>query len=153
MTVPRRASAFNEVPSEVVRRRWRPSCSTVSQVAVFRTILFSIALTLAAGPSLSAFCRAWWCDPHAAAQSGCHHDGDVGRTSISSIDDCQEETLGRIAAVKEELRRVASPGTQGHAVPVPRYQVGRPEAADSVRYARGLAPPTHDRPLSTPLRI
>lgn len=116
---------------------------------MYRATVFAIVLTLATGPSISAFCKAW-CNQYAAAKSDCHHDGADARASVYASGDCQDETLSGLAAVKEEVRRTGSPD---HAVLVPPSAAGESKTMGSVGPPRALAPPTHNRPLSAPLRI
>ena len=77
---------------------------------MFRATVLSIVLMFAAGPpSASLFCKAW-CDPHAAAASGCHHEDNGSSISVARDDSCQDAIQGTAILLKEELRRAFTEG-------------------------------------------
>jgi hypothetical protein len=119
---------------------------------VFRAAVLSIVLIIAAGPSASLFCKAW-CDPHAAAASGCQDEGTGGSTRIASFDSCQDPLEGSIALVRQEQRRkAASDDGASVAVAVHRQPgIGAPGLHPAT--AQGQIPPSLNHPLNIPLRI
>lgn len=119
---------------------------------MFRATILSIVLVFGAGPSVSLFCKAW-CDPHAAAASGCHHEDTGNSTSVASDHSCQDTTQGSAVLLKEDPRGRASSGGAASVAVVAQFQLA--SMATSVRPVedRGRAPADLKRLLNTPLRI
>lgn len=118
---------------------------------VFRVAVLSIVLALTGNPTAALLCRTW-CDPHAAAVSGCHHEELATFTVVAGEDGCRNAVLNAPAFVQEDMRRGVS-SNEGHAIAVPRYELGGSMVNGSVGDA-----PSHDRlletrPLETALRI
>jgi len=118
---------------------------------VFRAAALSIVLTLAVGPSASLLCRTW-CDPHAAAASGCHQEDPPGSPSAGGDDSCDHQVLSA-AFVPENVRRALSSPDWDHAIPVPRYQLAHSTIDAPPRHEPGREWPLEKRPLPTVLRI
>jgi hypothetical protein len=55
---------------------------------VFRALVLSIALTVAAGPSAAMLCRTW-CNPQAFGADGCNHAASTASTSVAADDTCE----------------------------------------------------------------
>jgi hypothetical protein len=114
---------------------------------VYRSIVLSIVLTLALGPSAPLLCSAW-CQP--LVTHACH-DTDPA-TSLFSGADCGPAAASLQALAREDARRGLSiDGSQ--ATLVPRYQF--PPTAAFVRADRpcGRDGPLEARPLETALSI
>ena len=88
---------------------------------MFRTVLFSIVLSLAVGQNATSFCRAW-CDLQAAAASGCHYEESTVSASVAGDKSCDDE-VGVGAFVREEGARAVAVRDMSHALSVPRYQL------------------------------
>lgn len=57
---------------------------------MYRSIVLSIVLTLAAGQNVVAVCAAW-CDPEGLATTPCRHEGPAASTSVSGASHCGDE--------------------------------------------------------------
>jgi hypothetical protein len=114
---------------------------------VFRTALFSIVFSLAAGQDVSVLCRAW-CDAPAAAASNCHETDNTSLTVVLG------EGCDQAVAAVGVLRQEALSADAQQAIPVARYQLAQltidASAADA-RWRRGCF--LDKRPLATTLRI
>ena len=123
---------------------------------MFRAIVFSIVLTVAASPSTTLLCKVW-CDrthgPQTAAASGCHHRAPAVSARVAGDDACESLVLGVAAFLREDVRRLASAPARDHAVVVPRYQFANSTANDSPHATRAAQWALEKRPLSTALRI
>lgn len=118
---------------------------------MFRATILTAVLFFAAGPSASLFCKAW-CDPHVAAENGCHHEDNGGAASISSDDSCDDSVQGPAGVLKEDLRRAPAPDG-GAVVSSARFQI-IPTASRLVpTWNRGRPPSDLNQPQTTPLRI
>ena len=94
-------------------QRWRGSCHLTGWYPVFRSLVFSIVLTLVIGADVPLLCMAL-CDPAVAAASGCHNRENPSDVSARLRDgrDCDVNPLLGTPYVKEEGRRAApSPPT------------------------------------------
>lgn len=118
---------------------------------MLRAIALSIVLALAAGPSASLLCKAW-CDPHVAAESGCHGQGAGEAASVASDDSCQDSVQESAAFLKEDLRRTTA-SDAGPAVSVARFQLDGSATDRRPAWHRERAPSDAQRPLNTPLRV
>jgi hypothetical protein len=119
---------------------------------MFRAVVLSIVLTLAAGPSAALLCR-MLCDPQAAATDGCHHTTAAASTSVASQDTCDDRGLSVAGFVREDVRR-CGPAPERHcAVSVPRYHLADATTDDSFREIAWPESSLEKRPLSTNLRI
>jgi hypothetical protein len=117
---------------------------------MLRAISLSIVLLFAAGPSASLFCKAW-CDPLAAADSGCHHEDSGSSTNVTSDDSCQDSIQGSAVLTKEDLRRVSSQGVG--VIAVAHFQLALAAVGPRAVGNHGRAPFDLKPPLTTPLRI
>jgi hypothetical protein len=121
---------------------------------VFRTVLFSIVLSLAVGQNASLLCMTL-CDPAAAAAIGCLDHADLSGASVvrTGGHDCGGNALLAAAYVKEDGRRsVPTPQTVGsipiaRSLPVPMIPALFPS------HGPGLLSSHEKRPLDTALRI
>jgi hypothetical protein len=118
---------------------------------VFRATVLSIVLLFAAGPSVPLFCKAW-CDPHAAAASGCHHEDNGSSTSVASDDSCEDAIQGNAILLREDLARASTEGA-GNVIAVAHFQLALAETNLRAPGNQGSAPSDLKRPLTTPLRI
>lgn len=57
---------------------------------MYRSIVLSIVLTLAAGQNVVAVCAAW-CDPEGLVTTPCRHEGPAASTSVSGASHCGDE--------------------------------------------------------------
>ena len=119
---------------------------------MFRTALFSIVFSLAIGQNASLLCKVW-CDPGAAAASGCHHARCPTDSPKLIGDDCDANTRGGDAFLKEEGRRSVSATDGGHAIAAPHYQFALGTAGARADRAPWRSPPLETRPLDIALRI
>lgn len=119
---------------------------------MFRATVLSIVLTLVAGPNASVLCKAW-CDPAAAAATGCHHTDSTPSATLTGTDDCGKAVPNSAVVVKEDARRGAPSSDPQQAVMVPRHHraISSSEAhpGDDPGCTWSLA----QRPLVTALRI
>lgn len=119
---------------------------------MFRTIVFAIVLTFAAGPNASLLCRTW-CDPQAATPSDCDHGRPGSSPTVAGDDACGDDALVLATFVREDVRRSAPPAGSAAAILIPRDQLvgptpdARRESAPADQ--RSLGP----KPLSAALRI
>jgi len=118
---------------------------------VFRATILTVVLLFAAGPSASLFCKAW-CDPHVAAENGCHHQNNGGAASVTSDDSCDDSVQGPAGLLKEDLRRAPAPDG-GAVVLTARFQVIPPATRLVPAGNRGRPPSDLKQPQTTPLRI
>jgi hypothetical protein len=77
---------------------------------VFRAALFSIVLTLVAGPNTGLLCQAW-CHPHDASSAGCEHQDSATFPSVGGDDHCTAVAVGAVAFVREDDRAGSVPDT------------------------------------------
>ena len=116
---------------------------------VFRAAVLSIVLTLAVGQNATLLCRAW-CDLHAAAASGCHHEASASSAIVAGRNSCDDAVLGAGAFLREEGGRVVAAPIAVHATFVPRHLLAR--LTTDVRRGPESGRGWSQRPLST-LRI
>jgi hypothetical protein len=118
---------------------------------VFRAAVLSIVLATSGAPTAALLCRTW-CDPIAAAVSGCHHERLANFTIVAGEDGCRNTVLGSASPAQENVRRNVSPGWQ-YTLALPRYQLTSP-SAETRRHLRADRDRSLDnQPLSTALRI
>ena len=117
---------------------------------MFRAAVFSIVLTLVAGPNASLLC-AVWCHLQTANAGSCEHPTPTDTPSLTSNDSCPDVTAVSTAVVRDDVRRGASaPDPQAVRVafqfaPQPRVRSSVDEAARVFRLDGG--------PLGRALRI
>jgi hypothetical protein len=120
---------------------------------VFRVVLLSTALLLTAGQHVSLLCQVW-CDPEAAAASGCHDRGNVtDAPRLTSLDSCDDGVASIAAFIREDLRLGASAPQVDHTIPVPRYAVAPTTTDARLLHEPGRLPSPGTSPLNTALRI
>ncbi len=124
---------------------------SLSEFAVFRATILAVVLLFAVGPSASLFCKAW-CDPHVAAENGCHHEGNGGGPSVRSHDSCDDSIQGLAVVLKEDLRRAPTPDG-GAVVLTARFQTIPPATRLGPAWNWGRPPSDLKQPQTTPLRI
>ena len=118
---------------------------------MFRATILTVVLLFAAGPSASLFCKAW-CDPHVAAENGCHHENNGGTAGIRSDDSCDDSVQGPAGLLKEDLRRAPAPDG-GTVVLTARFQIMASVAPFVPAWSRGRPPSDLRQPQTVPLRI
>jgi len=121
---------------------------------MFRAVVFSIALTVAAGPSAALLCRIW-CDPPVATASACHrHTTSTTSKNVAADGTCNDMRPSVAAFAREALRRgVSAPEAHNNAVSVPRYHLAHTPTNDRYGQSPWSKPSLEKRPLSTNLRI
>ena len=119
---------------------------------MFRVVLLSIVLTLAAEPNAALLCRAW-CEPHEAATTGCHHEAPGTSPTVTGTDNCDSVTVGAIAFFGDDARRARSASRSPAAVTIPRFHFTAPPIDGRAGYATGPPLPLEARPLMIALRI
>jgi hypothetical protein len=118
---------------------------------VLRAAVFSIVLTLAAGPNTSLLC-ALWCHP-ADTAGPCEH-GDRTRTpSITANDSCPDVVGTSTAFVREDGRRGVSAPQAQPLVHLAPFQFGPPLSHRLSARGSGQPPPLEARPLVLALRV
>lgn len=140
-------------PAHRPHRPWPRYCRQIwsgREHPVFRTIVFAIVLTFAAGPNASLLCRTW-CDPQAASPSDCHHERPA--TTVAGDDACGHDALVMTTFVREDVRRPSPAPGSTLAILIPHDQLVGPTPD-----ARRESAPAHQRsldpkPLSAALRI
>jgi hypothetical protein len=118
---------------------------------VFRTVLFSIVLTLAIGQGAGLACKAS-CYAHDAAPVGCPHQQLTSSAGVRGVHDCDSDTVGVVGLVREDaLRADSTPDIQNAGV-VFRFLFTPPLTAWRPGYqtAQALLP---ERPFLIALRI
>jgi hypothetical protein len=118
---------------------------------VLRAIVLSIVLLFVAGRTVPLLCNVW-CEPQAAAASGCHHEDNGGSTSVASDDSCEDSIQGNAVILRESLTRASTDGL-GNVIAVAHYQLAVADASLRARRNERPAPTGLKRPLTTPLRI
>lgn len=118
---------------------------------MFRASVLSIVLTLAAGPNAALLCRTW-CDPQAAAASGCHQEAPATSPSMAGDDTC-DNVLSAAAFLREDVRGGVASQDADQAVLVPRYHLAYSAIAARPGQEPGCGWSLDHRPLSTALRI
>jgi hypothetical protein len=121
---------------------------------VFRTVLFSIALSLAGGPNASLLCKAL-CDPAAAAATGCHEQAARSDCAASLVSHhyCDANIAVGTPLLKEDVRRTAPVPRGDSAHLVERYRLDAIVNAATLERGPGQLPFLDTRPLETTLRI
>jgi hypothetical protein len=118
---------------------------------VFRAFVLSIVLTLAVGQNATLLCRAW-CDPQAAAASGCHHEESTNSPTMGG-NSCDHAVLSIGAFLREEVGRAVDAPDAARAIFVPRYQISQSSTDARVAQKPEREWSLEKRPLSTALRI
>ncbi len=121
------------------------------ELIVYRAIILSVVLLFAAGPSVSLVCKAW-CDPHVAAENGCHHEDNGGAASLSSDDSCDDSFQGPTGVLKEDLRRAPAPDG-GAVLLTAHFQIIPLTTLLVPAWSRGRPLSDTNQPQTTPLRI
>lgn len=119
---------------------------------MFRALVLSIALTVAAGPSAAILCRAW-CNPPVAPADGCHHAASTASISVAANDTCDDRALSAAAFVREDVRRGVPSPDGPYALLVPRHHLADTTSDDSRRQNSWPESALEKRPLATNLRI
>jgi hypothetical protein len=118
---------------------------------VFRAIVFSIVLTVTAGPSAAVLCRAW-CSPQAATASVCHHTTPTASTSVAADDTCDDVWLGAAAFLREDVTDASAPDGN-RAILVSGDQLANMAICERHRPDSRQEWSLGNRPLSTALRL
>jgi len=94
--------------------------STRTEHHVFRTLVFSIVLTVAVGQQAALLCSAW-CRPQVAE---CRHDKPAATSSVIAddpCDECDKEAVSAALFLPEDLRRTVSDPSVDHAILAPVF--------------------------------
>ncbi len=118
---------------------------------MFRAVLFSIVLLLAAGQNVSMVCQTWCLD--ATAASGCHCRYATDSLTLIGDDSCDDRPPSDSAVLREDARSSVSAPNADHALAVPRYQLTPATAGTRPDHEVCLLPSLEKRPLETVLRI
>lgn len=120
---------------------------------MFQVVLFSTVLLLTAGQHVSLLCQAW-CDPDAAAASGCHDRGDVTDSPrLVGHERCDDGVANAAAFLRDDVRRGVSAPHADHTIPVPRYRVAQTTTDARLFHEPGRLPSPGAPPLNIALRI
>jgi hypothetical protein len=118
-----------------------------------RAILFSVMLTVAAGPSAALLCVSL-CAPQEAAAAVCHElDVPVATTSVTGVHGCDDPGEALAALVPDGSRRTAEPPALAGAVPVFSHHAPLLASLDGFGHWATPQPARAKRPLVTALRI
>ena len=115
---------------------------------MFRSVLFSIVLTLAVGQNAGLLCGVWCPD---ATTAECSHQDSTTSPSVSADDNCRRAVVEAVAFVREDARRTAAPDAQ-NALVIARFRMA-PSPTDlgsGLESGRRLL---EERPLAIALRI
>ena len=118
---------------------------------MFRVAVLSIVLAMTGTPTATLLCRTW-CDPDAAAASGCYHERLATVTIVADRDGCRNTVLSATSIVQENVRRTVSPG-RAYALPLPRYQLAPSTVGSRLRPGADRDRWLDNQPLTTALRI
>jgi hypothetical protein len=118
---------------------------------VFRVAVLSVVLAMTGTPTATLLCRTW-CDPDAAAASGCHHERLGTVTIVAGQDGCRNTVLSATSIVQENVRRTLSPDRE-YALPLSRYQLAPSTADTRHRSGADRDRSLDNQPLTTALRI
>jgi hypothetical protein len=108
-------------------------------------------MTLAVGLDATLLCRVW-CDPQAAAASGCHDRATIDSPSVTGDTGC-DRVLSVGAFLREEAKRSAAAPDAAHAIVVPRSLIAQLATVARPEWATGREWSLAKRPLSTVLRL
>ena len=118
---------------------------------MFRVAVLSIVLAMTGTPTATLLCRTW-CDPSAAAASGCPHERLATFIIVAGQHGCRNTVLSATSIVQEDVRRTLSPDRE-YALPLSRYELN-PSTVDTRHRAGADRERSLDyRPLTTALRI
>lgn len=93
---------------------------------MLRATVLSIVFTVAVGPNAALLCKVW-CDPGAAAASGCHHQGSSSEaTRLVAANNCDDDDGSNLPAIL----------------------LARAQAASDSQFTVATIPPTMTTPLS-----
>lgn len=118
---------------------------------MFRVAVLSIVLAMTGTPTATLLCRTW-CDPDAAATSGCYHERLATVTIVAGRDGCRNTVLSATSIVQENVRRTVPPG-RAYALPLPRYQLAPSTVGSRLRPGADRDRSLDNQPLTTALRI
>ena len=111
---------------------------------VFRAVILSIVLTMAAGQNAAVLCRAL-CEPIGSA-TGCHHEVASTTPIVTGNGDCSV-TLNDVAAVRTDDRRSLTDTVLRAAVVVSSDEVPPPAAPSDRASVRWSGSPLAIHPL------
>jgi hypothetical protein len=116
-----------------------------------RVAIWIVVATMAWGSAASVICRSL-CDPHAAAQSGCHPSAAVSIDASAAASSCATGAIGAGVAPPEKART----GLEGHSRSIALLSSSAPRVSPAWRHWQ-LKPPAGStiraRLIALPLRI
>ena len=118
---------------------------------MFRVAVLSIVLAMTGTPTATLLCRTW-CDPSAAAASGCPHERLATFTIVAGQDGCRNTVLSATSIVQEAVRRTLAPDGE-YAFPLSRYQLAASTVDTRHRSGADRDDSLDHQPLTTALRI
>ena len=118
---------------------------------MFRAVLLSIVLTMAAGQDAVLLCKVW-CDHSGPAAAECH-TSPMTSLSVTGDDSCDTAVVDAVAFVREDGRRGGSAPTVEYTAVVARFRFAPPPTGTRSSYEPGQQPSLEQRPLVTALRI
>ena len=118
---------------------------------VFRAVLLSIVLTLAAGQNAALLCDVW-CHSGEEKAGTCEHQTQATAQGIVASDDCAVN-VNPVVFVREDGRRSASAPDVAGAVAIARFAFTPPAAGTLSAYAPNGRLLLELRPLVLALRI
>ncbi len=91
---------------------------------MFRAALFSIVVSMAGGQNVALLCRTW-CDAHAGAASGCHHENSPTIPNVAGDESCNSVVPALTAVLRENEHRGVSSPDANQAMSVPCYRLAQ----------------------------
>ena len=138
--------------ASILRTCWHRSCQLVSRVStVFRALLLSIVLTLAAGQDGALLCDVW-CLAGEMTGRACEHQTPTASPQLNANDNCTVSGNAN-AFVREDARRNTSAPTAQSGVCVPQFAFTPPASSSASAYEAAGRRPFDLRPLVFALRI
>ena len=125
---------------------------TAAESNVFRVAALFIVLAITGNPTVPLLCGTW-CDPNAAAASGCHHEELAIFAIVAGEDGCRNAVLSATAFVQEDVRRGVSSSNGEHAISLSRYELTGSMVDATLGFEPSRQPSLEKRPLETTLRI
>ena len=119
---------------------------------VFRAVVVSIVLTLAAGQNAALLCSVW-CHPPESAAGAREHQHQATSPGMTGNDSCTRLVAGATAFVREDVRRGASAPNVQHGVVVPWFEFAPPPAHPMFASRLCQQTPLQVSPLILALRI
>jgi hypothetical protein len=118
---------------------------------MFRAAVVALALTLLGGANTALLCRAW-CEPQAAAASGCHEQQHGSTAALTASGNCEDVAAATAVLTREPGATAHGASQVAHPAAAPYFLVA-PTSRASSAYEPHARPALRACPLETILRI